>query len=49
MERDLIERETVIWLSREDVRMVLSLIDNPPEPNERLKDAVKACGSTVRA
>ena len=27
--------------------MMLSLLDNPPKPNKRLKDAVKAFRATV--
>ena len=45
----VIERESVIRLSQKDARMVLSLFDNPPKPNKRLKDAVKAFKGTVRA
>jgi uncharacterized protein (DUF1778 family) len=45
----VIERETIIRLSQEDARTVLSLFDNPPKPNKRLKDAVKAFKGTVRA
>jgi hypothetical protein len=44
-----IHRETVIRLSQEDVRLVLALMDNPPKPNKRLKDAVKAFKRSVRA
>ena len=44
----MIERETVIRLSQEDARKVLSLIENPPEPNQRLKEAVKAYKESVR-
>jgi uncharacterized protein (DUF1778 family) len=29
--------------------MVLALLDHPPTPNKRLKDAVKAFQGTVRA
>lgn len=45
----VIERETVIRLSQQDARMVLALLDHPPTPNKRLKDAVKAFQGTVRA
>ena len=45
----VVERETVIRLSQKDARMVLALFDNPPKPNQRLKDAVKAFKGTVRA
>ncbi len=37
----VIERESLIRLSQEDARNVLSLLDHPPKPNKRLKDAVK--------
>ena len=45
----VIERESVIRLSQQDARKVLSLLDNPPHPNTRLKDAVKQFKGTVRA
>jgi uncharacterized protein (DUF1778 family) len=45
----VIERETVIRLSQKDARTVLSLLDHPPKPNKRLKDAVKVFKGTVRA
>ncbi len=45
----VIERESVIRLSQKDARKVLSLLDHPPKPNQRLKDAVKEFQSTVRA
>ena len=45
----VIERETIIRLSQKDARTVLFLLDHPPKPNKRLKDAVKAFKATVRA
>ena len=45
----VIERESVIRLSQKDARKVLSLLDHPPKPNRRLKDAVKKFKNTVRA
>ena len=45
----VIERESVIRLSQRDARKVLSLLDNPPKPNKRLKDALKLFKGTVRA
>jgi uncharacterized protein (DUF1778 family) len=45
----VLERESVIRLSQKDARKVLSLLDHPPKPNKRLKDAVKAFKGTVRA
>ncbi len=45
----VIERESVIRLSQKDAHKVLTLLDNPPKPNTRLKDAVKAFKTTVRA
>ncbi len=44
----VIERESVIRLSQKDARKVLALLDNPPKPNERLKDAVKTFKARVR-
>lgn len=44
----VIERESVIRLSQKDARKVLSLLEKPPKPNQRLKDAVKAFKGSVR-
>lgn len=44
----VIERESVIRLSQKDAHKVLVLLDNPPKPNKRLKDAVRAFKDTVR-
>jgi uncharacterized protein (DUF1778 family) len=44
----LIERESVIRLSQKDARKVLSLLDNPPKPNQRLTQAVKDFKGMVR-
>jgi uncharacterized protein (DUF1778 family) len=45
----VIERESVIRLSQKDAHKILALLDNPPKPNQRLKDAVKTHQGTVRA
>ena len=45
----VIERESVIRLSQKDAHKILALLDNPPKPNKRLKDAVKTYQGTVRA
>ena len=45
----VIERESVIRLSQKDAQNVLALLDNPPKPSKRLKDAVKAFKTRVRA
>ena len=45
----VIERESVIRLSQKDARKILSLLDSPPKPNKRLKDAVKIFKAKVRA
>ena len=45
----VIERETVIRLSQQDARMILSLLDHPPKPNKRLKDAVKVFKNAAHA
>jgi uncharacterized protein (DUF1778 family) len=44
----VIERESVIRLSQKDARKVLSLLDNPPKPNKRLKAAVRGFKGVVR-
>ena len=38
----------IIRLSKRDVRKVLTLLGDPPKPNQRLKDAVKMFEGTVR-
>jgi len=43
----VIERESVIRLSQRDAQKVLSLLDNPPKPNKRLKQAVRQFKGTV--
>jgi uncharacterized protein (DUF1778 family) len=45
----VIERESVIRLSQSDAHKILSLLDHPPKPNKRLKDAVKAYKGAMRA
>jgi uncharacterized protein (DUF1778 family) len=45
----VIERESVIRLSQQDAQKILALLDRPPKPNKRLKDAVKTHQGTVRA
>ncbi len=45
----VIERESLIRLSQKDARKVLFLLNNPPKPNKRLKNAVKLFKSAVRA
>ena len=45
----VVERETVIRLSRRDAQKVFSLLDRPPKPNARLIEAVKAYRAKVRA
>jgi uncharacterized protein (DUF1778 family) len=43
-----IERERVIRLSRKDARKVLCLLDNPPKPNKRLRDAAREAAMVLR-
>jgi len=45
----VIERKSVIRLSQRDARKILSLLDNPPKPNKRLRDAAREFKVTVRA
>ena len=45
----ILERESVIRLSQNDARKVLSLLDSPPKPGKALRDAVKAYRSSIRA
>jgi uncharacterized protein (DUF1778 family) len=44
----ILERETVIRLSQRNAQKVFALLENPPKPNKRLKDAVKAYHELVR-
>lgn len=37
----IIEKERLIQLSREDADMILSLLDNPPQPNAAFQEAAK--------
>lgn len=37
----IIEREQIIRLSRRDTQHLLALLENPPAPNARLKQALK--------
>jgi uncharacterized protein (DUF1778 family) len=45
----VIEKESIIRLSQRDARKILTVLDNPPKPNKRLRDAVKDFKGTVRA
>ena len=45
----VIERESIIRLSQKDARKILTLLDHPPKPNKRMKDAVKQFKDSVRA
>ena len=44
----VVERESLIRLSRSDAQKVFLLLDHPPKPNARLKEAVKTCRAKVR-
>ncbi len=44
----VLERETVIHLSRHDAQKVFALLEHPPKPNKRLKAAVRAYRGLVR-
>ena len=45
----ILERESVIRLSREDARKIFSLVDSPPKAGKALKEAVKAFKRSTRA
>ena len=45
----VIERESVIRLSQKDAQRILALLDHPPKPNRRLKEAVRAGQRVMRA
>ena len=38
---EILERERIIKLSATSAKVVFSLLENPPIPNERLKNAMK--------
>ena len=38
----VIERQSVVRLSRQAAQTILSLLDRPPKPNKKLMRAVKA-------
>jgi uncharacterized protein (DUF1778 family) len=46
--QELIEREILIRLTREDAKRVFELIENPPKANKFLKDSIKAFKENVR-
>jgi len=39
--QDIIERERLIKLSDEDTQVFFDALENPPEPNDKLKNAVE--------
>ena len=45
----VLERESIIRLSQKDAQKILSLLENAPKPNKRLKDAVKEYRRSNRA
>ena len=45
----VIERESVIRISQRDAHKIFSLLDHPPKATARLRAAVKAFKSSVRA
>jgi uncharacterized protein (DUF1778 family) len=45
----ILERESVIRLSRQDAQKIFELSEHPPKPNKQLKEAVRAYKRSVRA
>ena len=45
----ILERESVIRLSRADARRVLCLLESPPQPAAAMKRAIRAHRGSVRA
>ncbi len=37
----IIEKDKLIQLSQQDTQLFFKLLDNPPKPNDKLKNAVK--------
>lgn len=44
----IIDRERVIALNREDAAMLIDLLENPPKPNDALKRALKSYKNRVQ-
>ena len=38
---NIIEKDKVIYLSKNDAQVFFEALDNPPEPNEKLRNAFK--------
>ena len=36
---NIIEKDKIIYLSKEDIQLFFYALDNPPKPNEKLKNA----------
>jgi uncharacterized protein (DUF1778 family) len=45
----ILERETVIQLKQRDAEFILALLDKPPKPNRRLREAMKLFLESVGA
>lgn len=45
---EILEREEVLRLSERDSRIFFEALDNPPEPSQKLIDAMKAHGLLVK-
>lgn len=37
----IIEKDKIIYLSNKDAQLFFDMLENPPEPNSKLKNAVK--------
>jgi uncharacterized protein (DUF1778 family) len=44
----VIEKERQVQLSRQDAELLVSLLDNPPDPNSAMGKAVKAYQRLIR-
>jgi uncharacterized protein (DUF1778 family) len=47
--QDVLERETILRLNREQTQRVFALLDHPPKPNARLRAAKELHRKLVRA
>ena len=43
----IIEKDKLIHLSKKDAQLFFELLENPPEPNSKLKNAVKNYKATI--
>ncbi len=45
---NIIEKDKLIHLSNKDAQLFFDMLENPPEPNSKLKNAVKSYKSAIQ-